>query len=56
MLDGTKAFITHAPVADVFVVYARTKPEGGPLGITAFVVDRDTPGLRTSEADRASSA
>jgi alkylation response protein AidB-like acyl-CoA dehydrogenase len=49
VLDGTKAFITHAPCADVFVVYARTRPEGGPLGITAFVVDRDTPGLRTSE-------
>ena len=50
VLDGTKAFITHAPVADVFVVYARTSPEGGPLGITAFVVDRDTPGLSTSDA------
>jgi alkylation response protein AidB-like acyl-CoA dehydrogenase len=50
VLDGTKAFITHAPVADVFVVYARTAPEGGPLGITAFVVERDTPGLSTSDA------
>jgi alkylation response protein AidB-like acyl-CoA dehydrogenase len=50
VLDGTKAFVTHAPVADVFVVYAKTRPEGGPLGITAFVVDRDTPGLSTSEA------
>ena len=45
VLDGTKAFVTNAPIADVFVVYARTKPEGGPFGITAFVVDRDTPGL-----------
>jgi alkylation response protein AidB-like acyl-CoA dehydrogenase len=50
VIDGTKSFITHAPVADVFLVYAKTKPEGGPLGITAFVVDRDTPGLSTSEA------
>jgi alkylation response protein AidB-like acyl-CoA dehydrogenase len=47
VLDGTKAFITHAPVAEVFVIYAKTRPEGGPLGITAFVVDRDTPGLHT---------
>jgi alkylation response protein AidB-like acyl-CoA dehydrogenase len=47
VLDGTKAFVTNAPVADVFVVYARTKPEGGPFGLTAFVVDRDTPGLST---------
>jgi len=50
VIDGTKAFVTHGPVADVFVVYARTAPEGGPLGITAFVVERGTPGLSTSEA------
>ena len=50
VIDGTKAFVTNATVADVFVVYARTRPEGGPLGITAFLVDRRTPGLRISEA------
>jgi len=50
LIDGTKTFITHAPVADVFMVYARTSLHGGPLGITAFAVDRDTPGLRTSDA------
>jgi alkylation response protein AidB-like acyl-CoA dehydrogenase len=50
VIDGAKAFVTHAPVADVFVVYAKTRPKGGPLGITAFVVDRETPGLSTSEA------
>jgi alkylation response protein AidB-like acyl-CoA dehydrogenase len=44
-ITGTKTFVTNGPVADVFVVYARTKPEGGPFGLTAFVVDRDTPGL-----------
>jgi len=46
LISGTKAFVTNGPVADVFVVYARTKPERGPFAITAFVVDRDTPGLR----------
>ncbi|MEV7937275.1 acyl-CoA dehydrogenase family protein [Kitasatospora sp. NPDC088264] len=45
VLRGGKAFITNGPVADVFVVYARTHPKAGPLSITAFVVERDTPGL-----------
>lgn len=49
VVDGAKAFVTNAPVADVFVVYAVTRPDAGPLGITAFVVDRDTPGLRVSD-------
>ncbi|MFD3972710.1 acyl-CoA dehydrogenase family protein [Streptomyces cyaneofuscatus] len=44
-LTGGKAFVSNGPIADVFVVYARTRPEGGPLGTTAFLVDRDTPGL-----------
>ncbi|PPK68414.1 acyl-CoA dehydrogenase family protein [Actinokineospora auranticolor] len=45
ILNGGKAFVTNGPVADVIVVYARTHPDGGPLGTTAFLVDRDTPGL-----------
>jgi alkylation response protein AidB-like acyl-CoA dehydrogenase len=48
VLTGTKAFVTNGPIADVFVIYARTKPDGGPFGITAFVVDRDTAGLRST--------
>jgi alkylation response protein AidB-like acyl-CoA dehydrogenase len=50
VIDGTKSFITNATVADLFVVYARTRPEGGPLGTTAFLVDRRTPGLHTGAA------
>ncbi|MFI6638499.1 acyl-CoA dehydrogenase family protein [Streptomyces sp. NPDC050504] len=45
VLRGGKCFVSNGPVADVFVVYARTHPDGGPLGITAFLVERDTPGL-----------
>jgi alkylation response protein AidB-like acyl-CoA dehydrogenase len=45
VLNGSKCFVTNGPIADVFVVYARTHPQGGPLGITAFLVDRNTPGL-----------
>jgi alkylation response protein AidB-like acyl-CoA dehydrogenase len=45
VLRGTKAFVTNGPVADLFVVYARTRADAGPLGLTAFLVERDTPGL-----------
>jgi alkylation response protein AidB-like acyl-CoA dehydrogenase len=45
VLRGSKAFVSNGPIADLFMVYARTHPDGGPLGITAFLVERDTPGL-----------
>lgn len=45
VLNGTKTFITNAPVADVFVVFASTNPKAGALGISAFLVDTGTPGL-----------
>lgn len=44
-LTGTKTFVTNGPVADCFLVYASTEPTHGYLGITAFVVDGDAPGL-----------
>jgi len=46
VLDGVKCFITNAPVADLFLVYATTDPSRGLFGVTAFLVPRDTPGLR----------
>jgi alkylation response protein AidB-like acyl-CoA dehydrogenase len=45
VLNGSKTFVSNGAVADIFVVYARTHPDGGPLGITPFVVERDTPGF-----------
>lgn len=45
VLTGSKTFVSNGPVADLFVVYARTHPDGGPLGITAFLVERGTPGF-----------
>lgn len=45
VVSGTKTFITNAPVADVFVVFAQTQPGAGAMGTVALVVDRDTPGL-----------
>ncbi len=45
VLHGSKQWITNGQYADVFVVMAKTTPEGGPKGISAFIVERDTPGL-----------
>jgi alkylation response protein AidB-like acyl-CoA dehydrogenase len=45
VLSGAKMFVTNAPVAGVFATYATIDPRLGPMGITAFLVDRDTPGL-----------
>lgn len=49
VLSGTKCFITNAPVADLFLLYLSTDRERGFLGISAFLVPRDTPGLSVSE-------
>jgi alkylation response protein AidB-like acyl-CoA dehydrogenase len=45
VLNGFKTFVTNAPVADVFVAYATLGPSLGVMGITAFIVERNTPGL-----------
>ncbi|KAI1103219.1 isovaleryl-CoA dehydrogenase [Jackrogersella minutella] len=45
VLDGTKMWITNGPDADVVVVYAKTAPEKGSKGITAFIVETSTPGF-----------
>jgi len=46
VIDGEKCFITNAPVADLFLIYASTNPERGFLGVSAFLIPRGTPGLR----------
>ncbi len=45
ILNGTKMFITNGPVMDVAVVYAKTDPDAGPKGITAFIVEKGFPGF-----------
>jgi isovaleryl-CoA dehydrogenase len=47
ILNGAKFWITNGPVADVLVVYAKTDPGAGSKGITAFLVERGTPGFST---------
>ena len=45
VVNGSKMFITNAPVADLFVVFVATEPAHGSLGLSALLVERETPGL-----------
>lgn len=45
VLRGAKAFITNAPAADLFLVFAATEPAGGYFGTSAFLVERSQPGV-----------
>ncbi|WP_428928589.1 acyl-CoA dehydrogenase family protein [Marinibacterium sp. SX1] len=47
-LNGNKYWITNGPDADTLVVYAKTDPEAGPRGITAFLIERSMAGFSTS--------
>jgi acyl-CoA dehydrogenase len=49
ILNGSKMWISNAGLADFYVVFARTGEAPGARGISAFIVDADTPGLRVSE-------
>lgn len=48
ILNGTKIFITNGPVADTLLVYAKTDPEKGAKGISAFIVEKEFPGFSVS--------
>ena len=48
-LTGTKTFITQGSVGEIFVVLASTSPEKKAKGLTAFIVERGTPGFRTGK-------
>lgn len=49
LLNGTKMWITNGPDADVMVVYAKTEPELGARGVTAFIVEKGMPGFSTAQ-------
>jgi len=52
-INGTKRYITNAPVADTFNVMARTDPENkGARGISSFIVERDTDGITLGSVDK----
>ena len=48
-LNGTKYWITNGPDADTLVVYAKTDPDAGPRGMTAFIVEKEMKGFSTSQ-------
>lgn len=45
IINGSKIFITNGGEADVYIVFGKTNPEAGSKGITAFIVEKGTPGL-----------
>ncbi|QXC29352.1 isovaleryl-CoA dehydrogenase [Aeromonas sp. FDAARGOS 1409] len=49
LLSGNKMWITNGPDADTFVIYAKTDPAAGPRGISAFIVEKGTPGFTTAQ-------
>jgi alkylation response protein AidB-like acyl-CoA dehydrogenase len=48
ILNGTKMFVSNAPMADVSLVFATVDPAKGMGGVTAFLVEKGTPGFRVS--------
>jgi isovaleryl-CoA dehydrogenase len=49
VLNGSKMWITNGPEAEVLVVYAKTDPQGGARGITAFLIEQGMNGFRTAQ-------
>ncbi len=49
ILNGRKMYITNGPVADILLVYAKTSPDKGAHGISAFIVEKDFPGFSVAQ-------
>ena len=49
VLNGNKMWITNGPESSTYVIYAKTDPDAGSGGITAFIVERDTPGFSQAQ-------
>lgn len=52
ILNGSKHYITNAPIADVFTVMAVTDPSKGAKGITSFIVEKDSPGFYVGKLEK----
>ncbi|WP_033827485.1 acyl-CoA dehydrogenase [Bacillus andreraoultii] len=52
IINGSKVFITNGGEADIYIVFAKTDPDRGLDGITAFIVEKDTPGLIIGKNER----
>jgi alkylation response protein AidB-like acyl-CoA dehydrogenase len=51
VIDGSKRFITNAAVANLYTVFAKTDPEAGHAGISAFLVESDAPGFQVARLE-----
>jgi alkylation response protein AidB-like acyl-CoA dehydrogenase len=51
VLDGSKRFITNASVASLYTIFAKTDPSAGHSGISAFVIESDTPGFEVARLE-----
>ena len=49
VINGSKTWISNGGIADFYVTFVKTDPDAGTRGITAFIIDADTPGLDSSE-------
>ncbi len=49
VINGMKTFITNGGIADLYVVFAKTNPEGGYAGVSAFIVDGQSPGISSGK-------
>jgi len=52
ILNGSKHYITNAPIADIFTVMAVTDPSKGAKGITSFIVEKDFPGFKVGKIEK----
>jgi alkylation response protein AidB-like acyl-CoA dehydrogenase len=52
VINGNKCFISNSGLTDVYVVFATVNPELGRNGITAFLVEKDTPGFKVGKAEK----
>lgn len=52
VINGSKMYITNGPVADVCLLYAKTEQDKGSKGITAFLVETDSPGFKVAQVLR----
>ena len=52
VIDGQKIFITNGSIADVVVITAKTDPDKGTRGISAFIVETDTPGFKAGRDEK----
>ncbi|MGI8316583.1 acyl-CoA dehydrogenase [Halobacillus mangrovi] len=52
VLNGNKVWITNGGVADLYIVFAKTDPEAGSRGVSAFIIEKDTPGFTTGKKEK----